>query len=70
MSEDLADSMLLVSLWMENHKSRLELIWIHPPGWCNPSTHSADVIRVEIVLFGVGFWFLREIINMQVVGGS
>lgn len=31
MSEDLADSILLVSLWMENDKSRLELVWIHPP---------------------------------------
>lgn len=57
MSEDLSDSILLVSLWMENHKSRLELVWIHPPGWCNPSTHSADVIRVGMVLFGVVFGF-------------
>lgn len=55
---------------MENHESKLELIWIHPPGWCNSSTHSADMIRVGMVLFGVGFWFLREVINMQVVGGS
>lgn len=57
MSEDLADSILLVSLWMENHKSRLELIGIHPPGWCNPSTHGADVIRMGMVLFGVVFGF-------------
>lgn len=70
MSDDLADSILLGSLWMENHKSRLELFWIHPPGWCNPSTHSAGMIRVGMVLSGVGFWFLRELINMQVVGGS
>lgn len=63
MSEDLADN-IFAGDFMDGKsqiKTRTRL---------DPSTHSADVIRVGMVLYGVGAWFLREIINMQVVGGS